>query len=354
MKRSDFKLNPVAIYNRILFKAWPLLFLFYTIQSSFAQESLPGNSIYQAFDKEMDKQVITNTDTRKHKTLRSQLPEWWGQIPEETTDTVYSMGISDPGLPDSTAFNQAFIRACALVSLANSCVATHLSEFYFKSRSAQSNSKYEEMCRLSSDIQFNPGQCKILRSAKLKSREVILLMSFPKKNRENEVVPLFCKGYQYAFTTDIEGSDKMIWKYQCIIGTNRNKTPIFRTDTVTFYQYNMKFIGVKNLCQKMNSAKKQTDYYYTSVTGQTADDKSNAYTDCTSGLWIALMNRIFLQTSYFVKKRTNQTQVVRDQTGTGGNELEREKTEYKTSIQIRQIEVKMNGLRIYTNLSHDE
>jgi len=120
-------------------------------------------TIHRNFDIEMARYAATSPDTTFLSTVISTIPPWIKEHFPEQRDTLYVIGISDPGLQDSIARTQAFLRALALGSMAHETECDHFSDFYSQGQKSGTDSKYEEIYRFSSVFSDNVPPPTILK-----------------------------------------------------------------------------------------------------------------------------------------------------------------------------------------------
>jgi len=129
------------------------LLLFYITLLIFpAAKSQSQTIISREFDQEMANYGTGSNDSTLLSTKLSLLPAWMYNSFPDQADTIFILGISDPGLNDSLAHHQAILRALALAALANHSSFDFLSDFYSQSKDLGSSSKYEEIYRFSASF----------------------------------------------------------------------------------------------------------------------------------------------------------------------------------------------------------
>lgn len=320
-----------------------------------AQRILPGTSIYQIFGQEMEKYAPSDRDNQKHKPLRSILPSWWNKIPPATADTLYMLGVSDPGLPDSLALSQAVIRAVSIAGITSSCNSALLSDYFINAGNSLPDSKFQEMYRFSSQFPADLKTVVILKSSKLKSGEVIVLCAIPTSRPPGSNHVVKSEGYLFTYEVEISGKNVLVWKYSLSLSSTQTDKIPWMPDTTVFYQVNNQFKGIRNLRKKLGPGKKVYDLYYSPVEKANPPVNSDNFTSSgTGGLWVALVNNIFAQYSFFVKKNTDQTQVVQDQSEKTRYELNREKSVMKLRLKFQQLSMVPSGLMINTSISDEK
>jgi len=111
----------------------------------------------------------------------SRIPAWLCEPLQVGPDKFLVVGISDPGLSDSVARQQAFIRGVALGSLAIRSECSYLCDFFTKEVKRGTDSKYEEIYRFSTLFSGDLDEINILADTILRSKEAVLLLEMPLK-----------------------------------------------------------------------------------------------------------------------------------------------------------------------------
>jgi hypothetical protein len=345
--------------NRVVLPGLPviqiLLLLQFTPITLFCQfpgatcTSSPSDtgSIYSVFQRETDEYQPTQ-EIRKRKAIKSSLPKNWNQIPVSTEDTLYIPGISDPGLPDTTAFRQAFLRAAGLAALASGCQGTYLSDLYFKTRFSTSQSRYEDLYRFQAGSSLRFREIRVVTSFRLKSKEIYLLLAIPKaRNRGLNQIEISGNLYNYNV------NDVLVRRIDCAVLPSPAFFPGAFTDSVAFYQYNRNFSNIRNLRNQWGSAPDKYDYFYPGDSEKNEDLIVNSSSSCNYGLWIAMLHQVFDALNNYMFKYSEQTQTLNEQGNAVRNQLTREKTNLLLTFTINDINLNNNSLMVKIAISHE-
>ena len=315
------------------------------------------SSIYKIFETELGNYQPANNDSSASVPVSSFIPVWLQLIVPEKTDTLLMVGISDPGLPDSIARAQACLRALGLAAMARHCKSRFISDFYHKSQEESADSKFEEIYHFMASSATFPGIPNVIRDTILRSRETIVLVAVPvyqePKGKDTNCV---IDGYLYNYEFEVDGHSHLLRKIGNTISTRQSLPPFPWPDSISFYQVNQRFTGIKNIQQKINPQFNRFEYYYTpsvEVPSTTKESRISG-SSCKSGLWIALLNQVFEQLSFFTKGATSQTQAVSDQTLETRNELNREKNQVDLRFSFGAINLSDNHLKVQIKISHEK
>ncbi|MEI6750131.1 MAG: hypothetical protein WCM93_13310 [Bacteroidota bacterium] len=310
-------------------------------------------AIYGEFEKEMAEYGIGSTDTSLLPTSLSPIPAWMNRSFPMHGDTLFVFGISDPGLADSTARQQAFYRATAIGALANGTGCEHFSDLYNQGKAGGSESKYEEIYRFIADFSDSISAPAILNSAILPSSEAILLLGIPIKNPEvQQIKPIRIEAVLYNNESDIMNGNRMSTKVDITI-QKKNADKLLIMDASSFYQINGKATGMRCLYPQSQAVYNRYEFYYaTGIPVDEADSTNIRGTTCKQGLWIAYASQILEHLSLQAKMISKDSQIVRDNTKMTSNELIREKSRTKLMWRIKNID--MNNHRMKVNMTISE
>ncbi len=139
-------------------------------------------------DLESEFKVYFRDQQDKSSLLRIQciLPFWFSEPFKESKDTMYMIGISDPGYEDSIALKQAVSRAIALNALSMGDSVTYMHDIFSKENlNKVPIQKDNTECTFIAFISDFNENARIIKSEKLASKEIIVLMGFPVKKRHD-------------------------------------------------------------------------------------------------------------------------------------------------------------------------
>ena len=319
-------------------------------------DSRSNSTLYTIFDQELEKYTPGTNDLKNLKPLKSPLPAWLSSSLKTTPDTLFMIGISDPGLPDSLARNQALSRAFSLALLSHRCKGSFLSDYYIKSKHLNTDSKFEELYLFSAKSRFDPGICTVIRSTKLRSREVIVVVAIPLTVfRSMAGDSLFTDGYLYSYDMSAQTRKSLIRKMACRIHFTGETLTATNPDSLSFYHVNKRFTGIRNLFSKQIPERYRYDYFYSSINipSSSASRSRMSSSSCKSGLWITFLDQLYEQLAFYMKSHSNQLQLVQDQTTGLRNELNREKMILDMTFTIGTLSIYENNLRVSIDIRHD-
>jgi len=226
--------------------------------------------------------------------IKCTLPSWFSESIQESADTMYMIGISDPGYEDSIALSQAISRATALNALSRGDSLYFSNDFHLKSGMNKS-----EMFTNLNDYSFiafisdSTENSKLIKFARLPSKEIIVLMGFPIVNL-HDTIPLNSRvKLTYSNKEGAAEHDKHINLQKTIFETQKYQQKAVLIDGSLVCLNKGKFIGngfffPHNLC----SYDHYKFYYQMHEGNRTTPLKDFHGTDCKQTLWVAYLNQI--------------------------------------------------------------
>lgn len=154
---------------------------------SFSQQSntVSAERDYQKFKGTLQKETNSSSqDTLSKKQILHpvRLPDWLFTIPKSDQNTIYSLGISDPGLDEKLAHKQATMRAKTMVALTSHPKITGIIDNYSGEELVSENdrfiTKYENLYRIESGITASEDQFEQVAYDYNSFGEAIVLMQF--------------------------------------------------------------------------------------------------------------------------------------------------------------------------------
>mgnify|MGYP001468117514 CR=1 FL=1 len=321
------------------------------------RQTIRHSSVYRDFEKEMEHYENSGCDSALRIPVSSALPSWFEDAGCHQDDTIFIPGISDPGLPDTIAKQQAFLRACALCALSRKTSGRCFSDYYLKNVQASVDSKYEEIYQFTSLANTMMHGIRIVRDTILRSKEAIMLVAAPLFPADISPGRSFeFDGYLYNYEVEVAGHNRMLKKIRSVISGQGPGFLVPDPDSLSVYLVNRHFTGVRSLQSRKFPAYDRFEYYYKSKNGKNIPDPDVKTTgsSCKTGLWIALVNQVFDQLSYFVKAHTTRVQAVNDNTQNTRIELNREKNAVNLKFTIEKIDLTDNTLKVQIKISHEK
>ncbi|MBL6949503.1 MAG: hypothetical protein ISR57_02565 [Bacteroidales bacterium] len=268
----------------------------------------------------------------------SRIPAWLHEPLQAGPDRLLIIGISDPGLPDSVARQQAFIRGVALASLAIHSECSYLSDFYTKEVKKGADSKYEEIYRISTLFSGDLDEINILDKTILSSREAVLLLEVPlRESTTVEDVILIVETMLYNYEFEVSNRKRLMRKHEFSLQLNMGGD-LHDLDDISFFRLNRKATGIQAFIPQSQVAYDSLEFYYSSFgSSETLNDQFQPGTSTTEGLWIAYLSQILEQISFCVNKACDETARVSDRTSTTSIELNREKKSLLLSWRVHKL-----------------
>jgi hypothetical protein len=302
--------------------------------------SQSNSAVSRDFAKEMAEYSIPGAKMPPLSTTLSPIPGWVNSEYSDQADTLFIFGISDPGLPDTIARQQAVFRALAMGAMADVTNCEHFSDFYSQERGSATDSKYEEIYRFSADFSGKTPTAAILSETILPSTEAIVLLGIPVKNLQDDPAKdIRMEAVLYNNESDIFEGNKMSKKID-ICMRKGNADDMLIVDASSFYQMNGKATGMRCSFPQSQAVYNRYEFYYSVPDSARRDDAASIQgTTCKQGLWIAYVSQIIENLSMQTKMLNRESQVLRDKTENASTELLRERSRILLSWRIRRLDI---------------
>lgn len=255
------------------------------------------------FSKETDSLQDDSLKKSKHVLHPAGLPDWIKQLPQSFDGTYYAIGISDPGMNNEKAFDQALLRAKSVLSFLLAPNFESLADNYSDEKSGAANSsyktKYISFYRLQSDIIVNDSNVKVIENYFTSFNEAIVLIEVTPPVDESVVFSSVANIYQDERQNT--GSYTMVEKYHMMGSILNEKNEKQKNYEYTIYSINNIF--------EINSTLNNTviefpylNYRYTTDTTSIASSSENEFgSKMNYGFWKSFIES-FLQELYSMQQ----------------------------------------------------
>ena len=327
-----------------------LLFAFVLLSLPLRAQTI--SVISSDFDTEMSGYIMGTDDTTLLPTSRSPVPPWICSGLPMQNDTLYVMGISDPGLADSVARRQAILRAVALGAMENGTKCKHLTDFFSQAKGVESDSKYQEIYCFTAGFSENLPPPGIIKDTILPSTEAIVLVAIPKKHlQKNHVKNMWAEAYFYNNDAAISNGNNISRTFDVSIREKKSYDTLV-LDACSFYQLNGKASGMRCLWPKSQFVYNHYEFYYT--TGQSVpftDSVDFHGTTCKQGLWIAYVSQIMENLSMQTKRLVQESMNVTSNASLRSAELVRERSQCRLSWRINDLSIRDDKMLVNLSVS---
>jgi len=270
--------------------------------------------------------------------IYSRVPGWIFNPLKGDSAYVLIFGISDPGLPDSIARQQAFLRGVSMGALASGSEGSHLCDFFTREALNTANSKYEEIYRFIGFYTGDLNDIRILADTILKSGEAIMLLEIPVTDKEPLIDSLLTiEVVLYNHEIEVSQRRRLMRKYEFSVKLWMNEE-LYNLDKLTFFRLNRKATGIESSLPLSQLAYDSLEYYYGPSCSPADGDSLIPPGSLThQGLWIAYLSQILDHLSFCVKLASNETARVFDRIGTLTIDLNREKEKLFISWRVNRL-----------------
>ncbi len=320
----------------------------------FSQENsmISTDNDYEKFKGTLYKEVkIGSADTVKNTQILhpASLPPWLFTIPASDKNHFYSIGISDPGLPEETARRQACLRAKAVTTLLLypriSGITDNFSGEKITPGSEKFTTKYENLYKVFSKMTFTESNFEELEYFLTSFGEAIILLKYS-----------FSDVLQLTDTIDVNSE---------IYQVERQKNNVFETEEKISLEIHRSTAGnpaeeltysihtLNNLLEinsGMNNELVPFPYFNFRYAGgenpPSVETDDNYSHKLNYGLWKTYFEILIQKTLLLSQSSSFAIKQVGDEHTTGNKNLSREISETKPSLTITGLRVANNFLML--------
>jgi hypothetical protein len=204
------------------------------------------------------------------------------------------------------------------------------------------------MYRFSAGSSLRFRDFRVVKSFRLKSKEIIVVLAAPRLNkRGHNLVNISGNLYNYNV------NDVLAHRIDCTVSPGSTFFPNSFTDSVTFYQYNHNFSNIRNLRNHWGAVSDGYDYFYSGNSDKNLSTSDGMWSSCQYGLWIATLHQVFYALNNYIFKISDQTQTLNEQGNLVRSQLTREKTDLMLNFSINDIFISDNSLMVKLSISHE-
>jgi len=224
------------------------------------------------------------------------LPNWAFQGVNPQLDTLWAIGISDPGMAPEQALLQAQIRAKALIALAQKARLQYISDDFNKfsesGRMVDESAKFQDFSLLQTKLQFHPKEFQCKETIRTKYDETIVLLGFKQGRKLPNIAYLQATVERlnvYIETT--LGIEKITTSRMHVIERGEADT---LTDEVITERFNR---GLTRTHRWNDSLQPLFDRKAHYISDLEVPDSTNYTTDAVYGLWLGVFENLAHQLS---------------------------------------------------------
>lgn len=275
------------------------------------------------------------------------LPEWFFNLPVSTTNCIYTIGISDPGMKEEEAFKLAELRAMCITTLLSHAEISSVVDNYSNDQQAEKagefTTKYVNYFRIIAKGSFDSERFEVVNQHFTSFNEAIVVLRYSVKELSTSI-PASLKAIVDVYQAERQKYNKfeMEEKYE-IAGT------LYTSELDESYYYS--FQSLNNLLEitsSYNEMQLHFPYFHFRYQGQPQDQPNTLSYSITSklnyGIWKAFLE-VFLQKVYLLTQPHNvKIKKVGDDYTSKNQDFIREVSESKPSFKIVNIQISNNQL----------
>jgi hypothetical protein len=315
------------------------LFVLHIIQGQDDEVMVNSNDFEKTFEKEFQKQEKQPIEKKIILGVGSEtLPGWFFNPPQSTMHEIYTIGITDPAIPDSLANFQAIERALSLVSLMSGTSVSTMSDNF----QGQKGTKYEEITKFKGTNSIT-GHYTIIDSFITRFNEKVLLLKFEKNNTDSIKVKVEFELYR----SQMEAGIGTYFTDNIIAKSKRDTNFIYYN-----YKQHVNDFMIVSLVNKRPVEIPLAIYEYTNGLQGTADSvKNNIVKLPHRGLWMGYLQSFMESLSFIssnLKSSAKSLGQIEQQAVTGN--ISRDISNNKMFFSINKISIFEDKLNIFLEL----
>ena len=312
------------------------------------------------FNYELSKYQPLQRDSLRKQAVKSAVPPWIHLAGSNSGDSLFFIGVSDPGLTDTLAKPQAICRAISLAALSARCRGSYLADRFDQSGEQHDGSRFEELYRFTASANGEAGHYRLVRDTMLKSGEMIVLLAINRKDvgiiHKSSGNGNVTEGFLYNYESDFKGKHVLERRIESNIHLSDNVLNDRAGDSLSFYRVNKCFTGIRNGQGSISRFADRYECYYKSCGHNTkaARIKKIPGSDCRNGLWIAILDQVYEQLCLYLKARVNRTREVADQSPDTRKGIIREENSLNMNLRTDAIHLSGNLLIMPITIDHEK
>ncbi len=306
---------------------------------------------YQEILKEVIKKSETDTAnySEKHILHPVHLPDWFFYFPKSGEQTIYSIGISDPGMDESSGLALAELRAKSITALLLQPICKSITDYFSdeksKSNNKEFNIKYINYFNISSTLYSDKEHFNSVASFFTPFNEAIVLLKYtiPESffvSIDTIIVSIDAYQAERQKFNKFEMDEKYV-----ITGTLQNDS--------TFSGFSYSFLAINNLIEitsEFNEKEIKFPYINFKYQGQTQQESldfdNSAGNKLNYGLWKSFVEALLQGIVIMSQTGPVSVKQVGDNSQTKNQNISREISETTLSFKINCIKINNNRISL--------
>ncbi|MEI8271809.1 MAG: hypothetical protein WCG08_04240 [Paludibacter sp.] len=218
-------------------------------------------------------------------------------LPCDFSDCISNgyIGISEPRMDSTKAYQQAYMRALSVYALQNS-LARGMSDFFNDATAQSTSSNYEEFCELKSECNLAVSSIKVLNTIQLKSGEIILKLEIDSTHPKSVERIRFKSSVElYSKETEVDGNNKTNTKIYIKTSAIYSGETKGHSEMMSYYLSNNRWISQDLVYDSLKIDNSRFKLFY--ITEPNCKNDTTGFDDrpfgTTDGLWFAFANGIY-------------------------------------------------------------
>ena len=275
------------------------------------------------------------------------LPDWLFNLPASTSNTLYALGISDPGMEKEKAFQLAELRAKAIIAMFFQSKVTFIIDNYSNERIAENRdefiTRYENLFSIVSALSASPANIEIVNKEYTSFGEALLLIKFSPRITEEHADRILLEINSYEVERQKYNTFEIEEKFDL---TGSFAGPVNDSSKTNFYYSFHSLNNLFEISSKYMGEEYQFPYYSFKYQGQSMEDNTIFETSINNklnyGLWKAYIETL-------VQKIFNMSLAFAVDIKRVGDDYTSESQDFSREVSEANMSFRLNKFYIYNN-----
>jgi len=180
------------------------------------------------FDSELADETIVERTSHSGKyqhTNAQKVPDWFIHPPISDGNSIYSIGISDPGLDTTQALEMAIFRAEIMANILRKSTTQLLCDFFLNEEEQSNSVVFEHYTRISTKLPSTKGNYEIVNTHRNQFDETMVLIKYnpPANVMSNQLYPIRFELYKNETESSVYGVFESV--FEMVVKSNSYDSP---------------------------------------------------------------------------------------------------------------------------------
>ncbi|MBI9066451.1 MAG: hypothetical protein JEZ09_04095 [Salinivirgaceae bacterium] len=207
---------------------YKLIFAIFLLINSICFAQNDKDRFKEVFDSEIADETTLDRSShsgRYQHTVAQQVPDWFINPPTSDGQSMYAVGISDPGMDTIQGLEMALFRAEIMANIFRKSTTQLLCDFFLNEQDQSNSIVYEHYSRITTKLPNSKGNYDIIKSYRNEYDETMVLIVYnpPTKVVSNELYPIRFELYKNETESSTYGVFESV--YEIVVKSNSYEIP---------------------------------------------------------------------------------------------------------------------------------